>query len=79
MAGERIETDILVLGGGLAGTFAAIKAKETGTGKVTLVSKGKLGKDSISTFAAGVFRGVFPEDDRDEWFKKLALRDDLGK
>jgi len=28
MSAQAIETDILVIGGGLAGTFAAIKAKE---------------------------------------------------
>jgi succinate dehydrogenase/fumarate reductase flavoprotein subunit len=60
---ETIETDVLVIGGGLAGAFAAIKAKESGTERVTLVSKGKLGKDGISTFAAGVFQPAFPEDD----------------
>jgi len=76
---EVIETDILVIGGGLAGAFAAIKAKEAGAGKVTLVSKGKLGKDSVSTFAAGVWAGGFhPEDDRDTEFKKIALSDGLG-
>jgi succinate dehydrogenase/fumarate reductase flavoprotein subunit len=37
---ERIDTDILVIGGGLAGSFAAIKAKEAGIERVTLVSKG---------------------------------------
>ncbi|MFC2067795.1 FAD-dependent oxidoreductase [Chloroflexota bacterium] len=62
---ERIGTDILVIGGGLAGAFAAIKAKEAGIEKVMLVSKGKLGKDSISTFGAGIFIMVSPDDDRD--------------
>ena len=40
MPAERIETDILVIGGGLAGAFTAIKAKEAGAEQVTLVSKG---------------------------------------
>lgn len=78
MTAERIETDILVIGGGLAGSFAAIKAKETGADKVTLVSKGKLGKDSISSFAAGVYRAFFPEDDREAWFTKISLSEGLG-
>lgn len=68
MVVKRLGTDILVIGGGLAGAFAAIKAKEAGAEKVTLVSKGKLGKDSISTFGAGIFIMVFPEDDRDAQF-----------
>lgn len=74
-----IETDILVIGGGLAGAFAAVKAREAGARKVTLVSKGKLGKDSVSTFAAGVWAGGFhPGDDRGEAFKKIALSEGLG-
>ena len=55
----------MVIGGGLAGAFAAIKAKESGAERVTLISKGKLGKDGISTFAAGVFQPAFPEDDKE--------------
>jgi len=55
----------MVIGGGLAGAFAAIKAKESGAETVTLISKGKLGKDGISTFAAGVFQPAFPEDDKE--------------
>ncbi len=78
MIQETIKTDILVIGGGLAGVFAAIKARETGAEKVTVVSKGKLGKDSVSTFAAGVFRVCCPEDDRDLLFKKFALSEGLG-
>ncbi len=73
MVVERIGTDILVIGGGLAGAFAAIKAKEAGAEKVTLVSKGKLGKDSISTFGAGIFTLILPEDDREALFNKHIL------
>jgi succinate dehydrogenase/fumarate reductase flavoprotein subunit len=73
-----IETDMLVVGGGLAGTFAALKAKEANAGKITLVSKGKLGKDSCATFAAGVFTLVLPEDDKDALFKTYALEEGFG-
>ena len=68
---ERTGSDVLIIGGGLAGSFAAIKAKDSGVGKVTLVSKGKLGKDGISTFGAGVYMVAFPEDDRDALFSKF--------
>jgi succinate dehydrogenase/fumarate reductase flavoprotein subunit len=42
---KRISTDILIIGGGLAGCFTAIKAREHGV-KVTLVDKGYVGKTS---------------------------------
>lgn len=63
------ETDVLIIGGGLAGAFAAIKAKEAGIKRVTLVDKAKFGKSGISTFAAGVFSSPFPEDDQEAWFR----------
>ncbi|MDP2917279.1 MAG: FAD-binding protein [Dehalococcoidia bacterium] len=79
MSIEAIECDVLVIGGGLAGSYAAIKAKESGADKVTLVSKGKLGKDGVSTFAAGVWAGGYsPEDDRETEFKKRALSESYG-
>ena len=65
ISSETIETDVMVIGAGLAGAFAAIKAKESGAERVTLISKGNLGKDGISTFAAGVFQPAFPEDDKE--------------
>ncbi len=78
MISEEIETDVLIIGGGLAGAFAGIKAKEFGAKKVTLVSKGKLGKDSISTFAAGVFQSYEPEEDKEALLKRFALSDWYG-
>lgn len=75
---ETIASDILVIGGGLAGAFAAIKAKEAGAGSVVLVSKGKLGKDSISTFGAGVYMMNLPEDDKEALIKTYTLSDSFG-
>jgi succinate dehydrogenase/fumarate reductase flavoprotein subunit len=49
---HQIDTDILVIGGGLAGIFAAIKADENGA-KVTLVDKGHVGKSGLSPFWEG--------------------------
>jgi succinate dehydrogenase/fumarate reductase flavoprotein subunit len=45
-----IETDVLVIGGGMAGCFAAIKAKEKGL-TVTLVDKGYVSKSGQTPFA----------------------------
>jgi len=75
---ERIETDLLIIGGGLSGAFAAIKAREAGCEKVMVVSKGMLGKDSISSFAAGAFTMIFPEDGRGELIRLWGLSEAYG-
>jgi succinate dehydrogenase/fumarate reductase flavoprotein subunit len=51
MANENVvATDILVVGGGIAGCFAAIKAKEEGA-DVTLVDKGYVGRSGQTPYA----------------------------
>ncbi|MGI9860135.1 FAD-dependent oxidoreductase [Moorella naiadis] len=63
--------DVLVLGGGPAGCFAAIKAREAGAERVLLVDKGYVGKSGCATFGAGSFKGFIPqEDDYELWFSK---------
>jgi succinate dehydrogenase/fumarate reductase flavoprotein subunit len=44
---DVVETDVLVIGGGFAGVFAAIKAKEKGA-NVTMVVKGALGRSGMT-------------------------------
>jgi succinate dehydrogenase/fumarate reductase flavoprotein subunit len=78
MKEKFVETDLLVIGGGLGGTFAALKAREASAQKITLISKGKLGKDSCATFAAGVFTLVLPEDDKEALFETYALEEGFG-
>lgn len=72
MAGDtKISTDILVIGGGAAGAFAAIKARENGTENVLLVEKARTGKSGCSCFAAGQLVVFVPhEDDRDFWLRE---------
>ncbi len=48
------EADVLVVGGGMAGLFAAVKAHDAGS-KVMLVSKGRLGSSGQTPFAKGIF------------------------
>ena len=68
---DQVVSDILVVGGGAAGCFAAIKAKESGAERVLLVDKGYVGKSGCSKFAAGSFKCFIPdEDDHDLWFSK---------
>lgn len=54
MTGEEMETDLLVIGGGIAGLFAAVKGHDAGA-KVLMVSKGRLGSSGQTPFAKGIF------------------------
>jgi succinate dehydrogenase/fumarate reductase flavoprotein subunit len=44
-----VTTDVLIIGGGVAATFAAIKAKQAGA-DVTIVDKGTIGRSGLSPF-----------------------------
>ena len=48
------EADVLVVGGGMAGLFAAVKAHDAGA-NVLMVSKGRLGSSGQTPFAKGIF------------------------
>lgn len=48
------KTDVLVIGGGMAGLFATVKAHDAGA-NVMLVSKGRLGSSGQTPFAKGIF------------------------
>jgi len=68
---DMIHADVLVIGGGAAGIFAAVKAKENGANRVVLVEKAMTGKTGCSCFAAGVLVIFIPEeDDGDIWMKE---------
>ena len=47
-------TDVLVIGGGMAGLFAAVKAHDAGA-RTMIVSKGRLGSSGMTPFAKGFF------------------------
>lgn len=67
---ERVKTDVLVIGGGIAGCFAAIKARESGL-DVVLVDKGNVGRSGISHQMSGILTYSDPEkDDYDDWFRE---------
>lgn len=57
---KRIKTNVLVVGGGMAGFFAAIKAKERGL-DVTLIDKGFIGKTGSTHFQGGDILFFRPE------------------
>lgn len=51
---EALSCDVLVIGSGMAGVFAAVKAHDAGA-KVIMVSKGRLGSSGLTPFAKGIF------------------------
>ena len=73
---KTIEADVAVLGGGIAGCLAAIKAREQ-VNEVVLVDKGKVGRSGCSPFAAGIFLVRLPEDDFDVWMEELVKTGDF--
>lgn len=64
------ECDVLVVGGGLAGCWAAIRAKDFAD-RVLLVDKSKVSRSGASTFAAGTMLCPLPEDDLGPWLKEI--------
>jgi len=71
-----IDTDVLVIGGGMAGCFAAIKSKKQGV-DVTLVDKGYAGKSGQTPFAGGysLFNADWG-DDLDAWVEQVSRAGD---
>ncbi len=51
---ENRHLDVLVIGGGMAGVFAAVKAHDAGA-SVLMVSKGRVGSSGLTPFAKGIF------------------------
>lgn len=50
---ESVDADVLVIGSGIAGLFAAVKAHDAGA-KVVMVSKGRLGTSGMTPFGKGI-------------------------
>jgi succinate dehydrogenase / fumarate reductase, flavoprotein subunit len=68
---STIETDVLVIGGGIAGAFAAYKARLAGA-RVLLVDRSYFGRSGCSALASGVYPSYMPGDNVDEWLKGFA-------
>lgn len=69
---EVIESDVLIVGGGFGGLWAAVRAAECGA-SVTLVDKSFAGKSGHSYFAGGAMMVLLPEDDPDLAVKDIVL------
>lgn len=64
----RLRTDVLVIGAGIAGCHAAIRARELGA-EVLLVEKANIGRGGYSHQMSGVLSYFEPtQDDADAWY-----------
>jgi succinate dehydrogenase/fumarate reductase flavoprotein subunit len=68
-----IQTEILIIGGGFAGCFAAIKCRQLGK-DVVMVDKGYISRSCTAQFPSGNISVSFPEDDKD-----LQIRDTIER
>jgi succinate dehydrogenase/fumarate reductase flavoprotein subunit len=73
MGYKEDETDILVIGGGMTGLFAAVKGHDAGA-KVLMVSKGRLGTSGQTPFAKGImsYDSATAEMSLDEFTEKVS-------
>ena len=67
-----IEADLLVVGTGFAGLWAAIAAREAGVERVALVDKGAIAMSSQSKMSAGATIYCLAEDDPELWLRDVA-------
>lgn len=72
---QTIRTEVLVVGAGIAGTFAAIRARELGA-EVLVVEQGEPGFVGRSSTGTNVNRVVLPEDDHEEALRGSVLQTD---
>jgi succinate dehydrogenase/fumarate reductase flavoprotein subunit len=70
---QHHHSDVLVIGGGMAGLFAAVKAHDAGASTL-LVSKGRLGSSGQTPFAKGIFAydSANEEMDLDAFVKQVS-------
>ena len=73
MTKEEIDddaTDVLVIGGGFAGSWAALRAAELGA-KVILVDKAYVSRSGASTMSGGITTCPLESDDMDVWAEEF--------
>lgn len=70
METHYLKTDVLVIGGGIAGAFAAYRARQAGA-DVLLLDRSYFGRSGCSALASGVYPAYMPGDNVDDWIKGL--------
>lgn len=68
----HVESDLLIVGTGFAGLWAAIAARDAGVREVAMVDKGAIAMSSQSKMSAGATIYCLPEDDAREWLRDVA-------
>jgi len=71
VAVETVTTDVLVVGSGFAGLWAAITAADAGA-DVTIVDKASIARSSQSRMSAGATIYLLDDDDLDAWVDAVA-------
>ena len=72
---EVRQVDILIIGGGFAGTWAALRAAELGA-RVTLVEKAYVSRSGASTMSGGITTCPLADDDLQPWIEEFVTRGD---
>lgn len=70
---EALEADVLVIGGGFAGCWAALRAADIGA-SVTLVDKAYVSRSGASTMSGGITTCPLDGDDIDKWAAEFIVR-----
>ncbi|MCP3985334.1 MAG: FAD-binding protein [bacterium] len=68
---ERAETDLLIVGSGFAGLWAAISARDAGVERVAVVDKASIAMSSQSRLCAGATIYCLSEDDGQVWLRDI--------
>jgi succinate dehydrogenase/fumarate reductase flavoprotein subunit len=69
--GDIVETDLLIVGSGFAGLWAAISAADSGVKNITLVDRGAIGNSSNASMVMGGCCHFYEGEDINAWIEEL--------